>query len=207
MSSIHGAKGKRERALGENLLLKGTRSLGPKAAVVRRPYRPGQHGKKRTRALSDFGKQIREKQKFKLSYGLDERNLRQLVLRAEKMKGSLEAMILELLERRLDNVVYRLGLAPSRSAARKLVVDGHILMNSHRVRSPGRIVKVRDIVSVRPESLTKTAFRDLKETLKKYELPSWLSFDPTTLTGQVLSVPEETRAPFEINLLVESFSK
>ncbi len=204
---MHGPTGKKERALGENLLLKGARSLGPKAAVVRRPYRPGAHGKSRQRALSDFGRQLKEKQKFKLSYGLNEHNLRGLVLHAMKMKGSTATRILELLERRLDNVVYRLGFAPSRASARKFIRDGHIFVNKKRVRSPGYVIQVKNAIGIRPESLSKGAFKELKETLKKYEAPSWLRIDLETLEGHVLSLPGDMPAPFEINLLVESFSK
>lgn len=207
MGAIRGPKGKRERALGENLLLKGERSLGPKAAVVRRPQRPGQHGKSRPKALSDFGLQIREKQKFKLSYGLDERNLKQVVLRATRMSGSTAGHIVELLERRLDNVVYRMGFAPSRSAARKLVIDGHILVNGRKVRSPGYVVRAKEVVSIRPESVSKGAFKTVKETLKTYEAPSWLRVDADALRGEVIALPTDSTTPFEINLLVESFSK
>jgi small subunit ribosomal protein S4 len=207
MGAIRGPKGKRERALGENLLLKGERSLGPKAAVVRRPQRPGQHGKSRPKALSDFGRQMREKQKFKLSYGLDERNLKQVVLRAMRMSGSTAGRIVELLERRLDNTVYRMGFAPSRSAARKLVVDGHILVNGHKVRSPGYTVSAKETVSVRPESGARGTFKLVKESLKNYEAPSWLRVDAEALRGEVIGLPTDVTTPFEINLLVESFSK
>jgi small subunit ribosomal protein S4 len=205
--SIHGPTGKRERSLGTNLLLKGLRSLGPKAAVVRRPYRPGVHGKSRQRALSDFGRQLKEKQKFKLSYGLDERGLAEVMKHATEMSGSIETRIMELLESRLDNVIYRMGFAPSRSAARKLVVDGHIFVNKKRVRSPGYTIQVKDIVHIRPESATKGAFKGLKETLQKYEVPAWLSVDAGKLEGEVVGTPGDIPAPFEINLLVESFSK
>ena len=203
---IRGPKEKKERALGQALQLKGKRCASPKCALVRRPYRPGQHGKSRQRALSDFGRQIREKQKFKLSYGLDERNLRELVHRAEKKSGSTVTRILELLERRLDNVVFRLGFAPSRAAARQLVVHGHIFVNKKRVRSPGYEVRAQDVISIRKESLEHVNFKDLKEALKKYDVPSWLQLDPEKLEGRVLSNEPNTVAPFEINLLVESFS-
>ena len=205
---MHGPTGKRERALGVNLLLKGARSQGPKAAIVRRPYKPGAHGKTgRRKTLSDFGRQLQEKQKFKLTYGLNERNLKQVVSRANKMKGSTATHIIEILESRLGNIVYRLGFAPSRAAARQLVIHGHILVNGKRSRSPGYHVKVGDTVSIRSGSLTKGAFRELKETLKHYEAPAWLAVDPAKLEGKVLSGAGDTAVPFEINLLVESFSK
>src|ERR1700722_15041085 len=121
-----GPKEKRERALGTPLGLKGERSGSPKSALIRKPYKPGVHGPHgRVRALSEFGLQLREKSKFKLTYGVDENNLRRLYGIADKMKGSTGAKLLELLVRRLDNVVYRLGFTPNRLSARQLVLPGH----------------------------------------------------------------------------------
>jgi len=202
-----GPKEKKERSLGEKLGFKAERSAGPKSAFLRKPYRPGQHGQSRQRALSDFGRQIKEKQKFKLTYGLDERNLRRLFEKALKKTGSTANHILELLEGRLDNVVFRLGFAPSRLTARQMVVHGHIRVNGKKVRSPGYEVEVGDIVSVRPESMGKASFKNLKEVLKKLEIPGWLSVDPDKIEGRVLSKPQDFKIPYEINLLVESFSK
>jgi len=201
-----GPKEKKERSLGEQLMLKGTRCSSPKCAVVRKPYRPGMHGKKRSRALSEFGRQIKEKQKFKLSYGLDERNLRQTFKKAEQKTGSITTRLMELLERRLDNVIFRLGFAPSRSMARQLVVHGHIFVNKSRVRSPGYLVSLSDVVHVRAESRSKAAFRDLQESLKQYTAPSWLVLDKDKLEGKMIAMPDE-ESKFEVNLLVESFSK
>ena len=203
-----GPKEKRERALGMSLGLKGDRGTSPKSALMRKPYRPGVHGpKSRPRTLSEFGLQLREKSKFKLAYGVDERNLRRLFSIAAAEKGANGAKLIELLERRLDNVVYRLGFVPTRLAARQLVLQGHIIVNGRKVVSPGYEVRVGDRVGARTESKQKGAFTSRKEILAKYDAPAWLRLDPEKLEGEVLSIPEGVEIPFEINLLVESFSK
>ena len=176
--------------------------------MIRKPYPPGVHGKKRQRKnLSEFALQLREKQKFKISYGLNERGLSQLFRRARKETGPTALMLLTLLERRLDNVVFRLGITPSRLMARQEVVHGHILVNQKRVRSPGLLLKVGDVVGIRRESKSKTVFRELKEKLNKYEPPSWLHLDIENLEGRVIDLPSDLKPAFEINLLIESFSK
>ncbi|MDO8504825.1 MAG: 30S ribosomal protein S4 [Candidatus Liptonbacteria bacterium] len=206
-----GPKEKKERALGERLHLKGTRCDSPKCAAVRRPYPPGVHGKSRHKALSDFGRQIKEKQKFKLTYLLDERNLNRLFTTAKKNAKSgglgVGAKFIELLESRLDNVIYRLGICPSRLMARQIVLHGHIFVNGKRTRSPGYEVKPKDLITIRKESAGDYNFRDMKEKLKTYEMPAWLAFDPDKLEGRVVTLPTDTKSPFEISLLVEAFSK
>src|SRR5690348_18408454 len=203
-----GPKEKRERALGERLGLKGDRALSPKSAVMRKPYKPGMHGpRSRPRALSEFGLQIREKSKVKLMYGVDERNLGRLFGMALAAKGASGAKMIEFLERRLDNVIYRLGFAPTRLAARQLVVHGHIAVNGKKVKSPGYMIRVGETSSVRPESEQKGALVKRRELLKKFEPPAWLALHPEKMEGKVLSPPANTEVPFEINLLVESFSK
>jgi small subunit ribosomal protein S4 len=203
-----GPKEKKERALGERLGLKGDRALSPKSAMVRKPYKPGVHGPRgRNRPPSEFGLQIREKRKFKLTYGVDERNLKRIFGMAVLAKGASGAKMLEFLERRLDNVVYRLGFTPTRGAARQLVSHGHITVNKKKVTSPGFSVRTGDVVGVRVASEAKGAFTQRKEILKKYEPPAWLALHPEKMEGQVLSPPVATDIPFEINLLVESFSK
>lgn len=204
-----GPKEKKERRLGEKLQLKKDRCQSPKCAALRRPYPPGVHGPKAkfSGSFSEFGLQLREKQKFKLTYGLDERNLRRLFEKAQKETGSIVAKLIQLLESRLDNVVFRLGFAGSRGVARQIVSHGHIMVNGERVRSPGYEVKKGDIITIRPQSLNKLIFSSLAENLKKYEPPSWLHLDKEKLEGRVLSLPKDVEIPFEINLLVESFSK
>jgi len=204
-----GPKEKKERALGVRLNLKGERCASPKCAAVRKPYRPGMHGQKRGRfsSISEFGAQLREKQKFKLSYGLDERNMRQVFEKARKTKGSVASKILELLERRLDNVVFRLGFAPSRLSARQLVVHGHVVVNKKRVRSPGFLVKAGDVINLKEGSEVKAFIAKRREALKKHEPPPWLEIDRDKPEGKVVKLPEGITPPFEVNLLVESFSK
>ena len=205
---LRGPKEKKERALGEHLHLKGYRCQSPKCALVRRPYKPGQHGQKRSRrTLSDFGRQLKEKQKFKLSYGIDERNLNRILEEAQRSQSSTVEKLVELVERRLDNVVFRLGIAASRAQARQLVIHGHVFVNKGRVRSPGFSIKINDIIHVREESKEKANFKNLKETLKNYEVPVWLFLDKEKMEGRVLELPREAELPVEINLLVESFNK
>jgi small subunit ribosomal protein S4 len=201
-----GPKEKKERALGVRLGFKGERALSPKSALVRKPYRPGVHGpRSRPRAMSEFGLEIKEKNKFKLMYGVDEKGMRRLFRMAEAIKGSSGAKLIEFLERRLDNTVFRLGFAPSRAAARQLVVQGHILVKGKKVRSPGFMVKVGDVIGTKDE-LTGALLKQ-KESLEKYDAPAWLALHPGKMEGEVISLPKDTEVPFEINLVVESFSK
>jgi small subunit ribosomal protein S4 len=203
-----GPKEKRERALGERLGLKGDRALSSKSSLVRKPYKPGVHGPRgRRRPLSEFGLQMREKSKFKLTYGVDERNMKRLFKMATVAKGASGAKMLEFLESRLDNVVFRLGFAPTRLAARQLVTYGHIAVNKKNVHSPGYMVRVKDVVGVSVGSELKGALTKRKEIIEKYEPPAWLVLDPGKMEGQMISPPSTPDVPFEINLLVESFSK
>lgn len=201
-----GPKEKKERALGTRLGLKGDRSLSPKSSFVKKPFRPGVHGpKSRPRALSEFGLESREKSKFKIMYGVNDSNLKRLFSMAELEKGASGLKLIEFLERRLDNVVFRLGFAVSRATARQLVVQGHITVNGKKVVSPGFMVKVKDIIGINGE-LTKTLLMQ-KENLEKYDVPSWLVIHPGKIEGEVISLPKDIEIPFEVNLLVESFSK
>lgn len=204
-----GAKEKKERFLGVHLGLKSHRCNSPKCALSRRPYKPGIHGpqKKRRQNLSDFGKQIREKQKFKVSYGLNENNLRMLYNAASQSHGDVAAKFIELLERRLDNVVFRLGIAGSRAMGRQVINQGHIFVNGKRTTSPGFQVKSGDVVSIRPESFNKGLFKEVKETIKNTDVPAWVSLDKEKLEGKIISMPKDVEIPFEVSLLVESFSK
>lgn len=205
-----GPKEKKERSLGVHLHLKGERCSSPKCAMVRKPYRPGMHGQKFSRrrgSASEFGLQMKEKQKFKLVYGLDDRGLRNVFDKASKAKGSSASKILEFLERRLDNVVFRLGFASSHGAARQLVVHGHIVVNGKKVRSPGYLMKSGDIIGARSGSEKKGAIASRKEGLKKHEVPAWLSLDADKIEGKVVSMPHDVETPFDAKLLVEAFSK
>lgn len=206
--SLRGPKEKKERALGTRLGLKGDRALSPKSALLRKPYKPGAHGPTgRPKALSEFGLQLREKNKFKIMYGINEQNLRKVFFRAQAAKGALGAKMLEILERRLDNVVFQLGWTPSRAAARQLVLHGHVFVNKKKVKSPGYEVETGDVITMNPASDAIAAITSRKETIQKYEAPSWLRMDAAKMEGAVLGAPTDLNSPFEINLLVDSFSK
>ena len=205
---MRGPKEKKERALGVRLGLKGDRAMSPKSALVRKPYRPGAHGpRSRPKSLSEFGLQLREKSKFKIAYGVNENNMKRLFTMAQAAKGASGAKIIELLESRLDSVVFLLGFAVSRGAARQLIVQGHITVNKKKVKSPGYQLHKGDVVGIRVASKENKTFVDRMELIKKYEAPSWLRMDPDTLEGELLSAPTDLTPPFEINLLVDSFSK
>ena len=167
-------KEKRERALGTKLFLKASRCSSPKCAMIRRPYKPGIHGSKkgRQRAVSEFGKQLQEKQRVQISYGLNNRQMRKL------FRGKKETeKILELLERRLDNIIFRLGLADSRIIARQLINHGHILANNKKVTIPSYRVKIGETVGLDANSRKLKVFDSLELKLKKFDPPMWLKLD------------------------------
>ena len=203
-----GPKERKERALGMALQLKAYRSLSPKSALSRRGTRPGMQGTKRQRRSgSDFLKQIKEKQKFKLSYGIDERTLRRIFTEAKRSGGNVGDKLWELLESRLDNAVFRSGLAPSRGVARQLVRHGHIILNGKRVKSPGCLVAVKDIIGIYEYSKERAPFHEIGERLGVGDVSSWLTVNKDTKTATVIATPREEQPQFEVNLLVESFSK
>lgn len=198
---------KKERTVGTKLFLKADRCNSPKCATIRRPHRPGLHGKKRRRALSEFGQQLMEKQKFKFTYGLRESQMKRVVKAATKNPAVTGPMIVSLLERRLDNVVYRLGFAKSRSVGRQLVGHGHILVNGRKIDVPSYRVRVGDAVSIRPQSRAYVVFKDVTENFKKYEPPVWLSIDRAKEIGKVESLPKDFEIPFDVNMVVDYYSK
>ncbi len=199
-------KEKRERSLGTKLFLKGARCLGPKCAAVRRPTPPGPHTKMR-RKLSEYGKQLQEKQRIQWSYGLRERQLAQLFAKALKNPAVTGDMVLRLLEQRLDNVVFRLGFAPSRSVARQLVGHGHLTVNGRRVTIPSYQVKMGDAIAVREGSKDHPLFKELSNTLKSYEPPQWLSVDKEKHAGKVRSAPKDFDMEFDVGMVVDYYSK
>lgn len=200
-------KEKRERSLGVKLFLKPYRCGSPKCVAVRRPARPGVHGK-RPRRLSEHGIQLAAKQKILATYGLREAAFRRLITRAFRRPEITSEKALHFLERRLDNVVYRLGFAPSRSVARQLVGHGHITVNGRRVSIPSYEVKAGDEISIRPASREQPLLKELPEALKKYEPPSWLALQGEgTLSGKVVGEPRDVDAPFDLDLVVDYYSK
>ncbi|MDI6717649.1 MAG: 30S ribosomal protein S4 [Patescibacteria group bacterium] len=202
-----GAKEKKERSLGIKLGLKAERCSSPKCAMTRRPYRPGMHGKSRRGALSEYGQQLLEKQKIRITYGLREAQMRKVFMSAAKKHEAVTDAIINILERRLDNVIFRLGFAPSRIMAKQFVNHGHILVNGKKINIPSYQVKVGDIIKIKQKSLNNLIFKNFLSNIKKHETPLWLSVDAETLEGKVKSLPHDVEIPFDINLVVDFYSK
>lgn len=201
---------KKERSLGTRLSRKGERVNSPKAALVRKPYRPGQHGK-RFQKVSEYGQQLREKQKIKFSYGTTEKQLRRIFTQVEQKSKrehlSAADAIVDSLERRLDNVIMRLGFTEGRNLARQLVTHGHFMVNDRKVKTPSYRVKKGDKVTVRPGSANIKHFQELPERIKKYEPPVWLKVDKEKIEGEVIDDPKDVDVPFNISLVVDYYSR
>ncbi len=196
------------RREGTKLFLKGDRCYSDKCAVERRNYPPGQHGQRRPK-FSSYGEQLREKQKVKRIYGLLERQFRLTFERAERQKGITGANLLVLLERRLDNMVYRLGFAPSRAAARQLVTHGHFTVNGRKVNIPSYLVSPGDVIELKPSSRNIQMIQESLEAIVRRGVPSWLELDKEQFRGKVLALPtrEELTMPVREQLIVELYSK
>ena len=194
------------RREGVKLFLKGDRCLSKKCAMERRPAIPGQHPNARKKP-SEYLTQLREKQKVKRAYGLLEKQFHAYYVEAERMKGKTGENMLSLLERRLDNVVYRMGLASSRAAARQLVNHGHICVNSRRVTIPSYLVKVDDTISVKENKTKKAPFEAVRKS--RIVMPKWLEFDTEKLSGKVKALParDDIDLNIEEHLIVELYSK
>jgi small subunit ribosomal protein S4 len=190
------------------LFLKGDRCFKEKCAFERRGYAPGQHGRRRTKVQA-YGVQLREKQKVKRMYGVLERQFRNYFANAARKKGITGANLLQMLECRLDNVVYRLGFAFSRSAARQLVAHGHILVNGRRVDIPSSLVKAGAIVSLKEESRKNELIKMCLDTAKGRGVPGWLDLDADRFLGTVKQLPnrEDIALPIQEQLIVELYSK
>ncbi len=192
----------------QKLYLKGDRCYSDKCAVERRSYPPGQHGQGRSK-VSDYGLQLREKQKVKRMYGLAEKQFKLTYKRAAGMKGVTGHNLLLLLETRLDNVAYRLGFGSSRNQARQLVRHGHLSINGHRVNIPSAKVKVGDVVSVREKSKEVQMVKEAVEAVARRTVPAWLELDAKDMSGQVKAMPtrEELTMPMQEQLIVELYSR
>lgn len=199
------------RREGMKLFLKGDRCFSPKCAFERRSYPPGMHAKKTQfkRTESDYALQLREKQKVKRIYGVMERQFRRYFRHALRTKGMTGVTLLQMLESRLDNVVYRLGFASSRAQARQLVRHGHFTVNGRKTNIPSYLVKVDDVIAVRPESRSRTYFRNLGEFVSERTTPSWLSLDADGMSARVVAKPSREDIDLEINeqLVVEFYSR
>lgn len=202
-------KCKQCRRIGEKLFLKGDRCFTAKCAMVKRNYAPGFHGPKGHKRLSGYGLQLQEKQKAKKYYGLLEKQFRLTYAKASKKQGDAGKNFLRLLEMRLDNVVYRLGLASSRSQARQLVTHGHFTVNSRKTDIPSFSVKIGQVIKIRKSSLGNRFFRNIEEKVKKADRPSWLNLDVKDLSCKVLHEPKDTDLPQNINvqMIIEFYSK
>jgi small subunit ribosomal protein S4 len=191
------------------LFLKGERCYTEKCAIEKRNLPPGQHGKSRKAKLVGYGVQLREKQKVKRIYGVLENQFRRYFEAAARHRGVTGVMLLQALETRLDNVVYRLGFATSRPQARQLVRHGHFLVNGKKVDIPSYAVRAGDEVKVRPASAKSAAIQHAVEEVKGRGVPEWLQLDGDTTAGRVTSVPtrEQINLPVQEQLIVELYSK
>lgn len=219
MAKNLGSKCKLCRRSGEKLFLKGDRCATPKCAMVRKPYAPGAHGqvasmgrggRGRGRGLSEFGKQLAEKQKVKRIYCVSEQQFRRHLKEAQKQTGVVGDNLILQLEMRLDNIVYRLGLAVSRSQARQLVSHGMFLVNGKVLNIPSARLKVDDEIKVKDQKAKNSYFKELQAIIKKkHQLSEWLSFDADTMAGKVLSYPEKNEAGAGLDLpaVIEFYSR
>lgn len=199
------------RREGQKLFLKGERCFTPKCAMERRPYPAGMHGRRRQfrRRVSEYGTQLREKQKAKRIYGVFERQFRRYFEEAERRPGLTGLNLLKMLETRLDNVVYRLGLASSRAQARQLVRHGHFSVNGRKTNIPSYLVRPGDEIAARERSKEMAYFRDVVQRLGERPLPEWLSLDEETLSGRVLAFPsrDDVEIPLSEQLIVGYYSR
>jgi small subunit ribosomal protein S4 len=206
MARYNGPVGKVSRRLGIGITEKGQRILN------KRPYAPGQHGPTaRRRQISDYGLQLQEKQKLRYLYGLLERQFRNLFEQASRRSGVTGEYLLSLLERRLDNVIYRLGLATTRAQARQLVNHGHVTVDGRKTNIPSYTVRVGEVIAVRAESRRRAYFKNLvdERRLNSYRAPDWLRLNAADLSGTVISLPRREDAEQGINeqLIVEFYSR
>ena len=211
MARILTAQCKLCRREGTKLMLKGEKCLGPKCTMIKRNYIPGQHGLSRRRGKpSDYLLQLREKQKVKRTYGVLEAQFRNYFEKADKKQGVTGEILLQLLELRLDNIVYRLGFAPSRKMARQLVGHDHLTVNGKKVNIPSYQVKAGDKITFIKESEQSSYYKEiLPNAIVKDSSPSWLKLDTKKVQGELISIPTREELDPEINeqLIVELYSK
>jgi small subunit ribosomal protein S4 len=195
------------RREGLKLYLKGDRCYTPRCAVERRAYAPGEHGQGRKK-VSEYGLQLREKQKTRRMYGILEGQFRRYFDKAERQPGVTGENLLRLLERRLDNVIYRLGLGSSRNEARQLVRHGHFTVNGRKVNIPSYLLRAGDVITVRNKSKESQRVKELLERAADRTPPAWLEYDADQATGRVVALParEQIDAPVQEHLIVELYS-
>ena len=199
------------RRESEKLFLKGDRCYSPKCALEKRSYPPGQHGRQGQfrRKESDFGIQLREKQKARRMYGVFERQFRRYFREAQRQKGLTGINLLILLESRLDNVVYRLGFGASRAQARQLIAHGHFDVNGRKTNIASFLVSAGDVIVVREASKKSTFFKEVAQNLDSSRVPDWLSLDVANLSGTVVNAPTRDHVDVTLNeqLIVEFYSR
>ncbi|OGL44123.1 MAG: 30S ribosomal protein S4 [Candidatus Schekmanbacteria bacterium RBG_13_48_7] len=196
------------RREGEKLFLKGERCVADKCAFERRAYAPGEHGQHRIKE-TDYGLQLREKQKTRRAYGILERQFKNYFKKASRKKGVTGLMLLQLLESRLDSLIYRLGFAISRNQARQLICHGHVLVNQKRVDIPSYLTKVNDVIEVRAKSQQIPGVIYAMEISKGRGVPAWIELDAKNFKGIVRGIPsrEDIQLPINEQLIVELYSK
>lgn len=211
MARYTGPKEKIERRIGEKLFLKGERSYSPKSALVKKPYPPGLHGRKHKRKMSEFGLQLRSKQKVKNIYRLLEKQFKSYIKEAAQLKEEPYLSIVRRLEKRLDNTVFRAGLAQSRDQARQLVSHGHILVNGRKTTIPSYQVKAGDLLKIRGGSAKSPYFTSLlPQWLKKYEPPSWVELNKDALTVKIVASPTMEDSGIQVDdlqTIIEFYSR
>lgn len=208
MARYIGSKCRQCRREGGKLFLKGEKCFGSKCAIESRPFPPGQHGQRRTR-LSDYARQLREKQKLRRIYGVLERQFRSYYAEADRVKGNTGETLLQLLESRLDNVVYRMGFGVSRTESRQLVRHNGVQVNGKKVNVPSYVVKPGDVVSIAEGAKEQLRVKASLEMAQQRGLPEWIEVDASKLQGVYKSIPERSELPAEIQeqLVVELYSK
>jgi len=198
------------RRFGDKLMLKGERCATPKCPLEKRSTPPGGRSLRRGRSrISERGLQLREKQKVRFSYGILERQFRRFFAEAKKSRGATGETLLILLERRLDNVIYRLGFADSRAQARQIVRHGHIVVNSRKTDIPSLLVRSGDVVKWREASTKTEYYKRVAEEIEEKFIPDWLSLDKENMTGRVLNLPgkDDIEAGFNVKAIVEYYSR
>jgi len=200
------------RREGEKLFLKGERCFSPKCAIDRHDYPPGQHGRQsqwRRSRESDYGKQLRAKQKARRVYGVLERQFRRYFRTALKARGLTGLTLLQILESRLDNVIYRMGFASSRNQARQLVTHGHFMVNGRRTDIPSMLIKPGDVIELREGSRSKTYFKELPDLAEERTTPDWVKRDAKKISGSIVRLPERSEIDANLNeqLIVEYYSR
>lgn len=203
-------KSKVERKYGQNLQIKGERSLSQKAGFRRRPYPPGIFGKQKFRhKLSEYGRQLAEKQKLRISYGLREKQFRNLVKRAIGAGEQTDIILIQLLERRLDSVIIRMGLADSRAQARQIVSHAQVLINGRINNTPSYLVKKGDVISLKKRFQESAFLKNIQPKLKNFTPPEWLSLDKAKLEAKIIKYPEgkDIKTNVDLPLVIEYYSR